>query len=63
MDESRKLNEEWHVERNFGIRQIITNKTIQLVAGNLSKDLAFHLVGLHNDYLKNKGGLSGEGSN
>ena len=48
------INEEWHVERNNGIRQIVTHRTMKLIAHNLTKDLAFHITDLHNEWLKNQ---------
>ena len=52
--EREKIKNEWFVERNNGIRQVVAKKCHEVVVGNLGKELAFHLEELHNNWLKNE---------
>lgn len=48
------FKELWQVERNFNVRQITTAKNIELIATNLSKDISYYIVDMHNAVLQNE---------
>ena len=43
-----EIEHEWQVERNMGVRWISSRKTGEVIIDGLTKELAFHIVELHN---------------